>query len=63
MLTLLRFMVMAVAALAEKAFLADPTHNLSQRRLTRFVRQREDSEPLTHCAQTEPAEAVAGLES
>jgi hypothetical protein len=56
-------MVMAVAALAEKAFLADPTHNLSQRRLTRFVRQREDSEPLTHCAQTEPAEAVAGLES
>ena len=63
MLTLLRFMVMAVAALAEKAFLADPNHSPSQRQLTGFMREREDSEPLTHCEQTEAAEAGAGLES
>jgi hypothetical protein len=56
-------MVTAVAALAEKAFLADPNHSPSRRRLTRFVRQREDSEPLTRCAQIEPVEVVAGLES
>ena len=63
MLTLLRFMVMAVAALAEKAFLADPKYSSRPRHLTRFMRQREDTESLTHCAQPEPAEAVAGLES
>ena len=63
MLTLLRFMVMAVAALAEKAFLADPNHIPSRHRPTRLIRQREDLERLTHCAQSETAKAVAGLES
>jgi len=63
MLTLLRIMIMAVATLAEKAFLADANNSPSPRPLPRFMRQREYTESLTHCAQTEPAEAIAGLES
>ncbi len=62
MLTILRWMVMAVAALAEKAFLADPNYSPRPRHLTRFIRDRERTEHLAHCAQPEPTEAVAGLE-
>ena len=62
MLTLLRFMVMAVAALAEKAFLADPNYSPRPHHLTRFVRDRQHIEPLAHSAQPEGAHAVAGLE-
>ncbi len=62
MSTLLKLLVMSVATLLEKAFLADPNYVPRPRHLVRFTRQPERVEPLAPCAPPETAEAVAGLE-
>jgi hypothetical protein len=62
MLSLLRFLVMAVAALAEKVFLRGPNHIPSRHRPTRFKRHQDDLERLTGRRLPETAKAAAGLQ-
>ena len=61
MSTLLRFVVMSLAALIEKVFQGDPHFTPRSRHLVRFTRSRDDARPLTHGARPEDSEAVAGL--
>jgi hypothetical protein len=63
MQSVIRLMVMAAAAMAGKAFRADPNYIPTQHRPTRFKRHRDDIERLTHHAPPETAKAVTGLES
>lgn len=63
MITLFRLAVMAIAALVEQAFLADPTYISKPRHLVRFRRPRQDAEHRIHCPQPEPVEAIAGFKT
>ena len=63
MSSLLKLLVMSLAELIEKAFLADPNYVPKGRHLVRFTRVDTHTRHLTDCTHPENPEVIAGLKS